>query len=382
MSAIARFVALVFLFALVASCSSEVAPGEKAARPAEEKQPVSESPEDARLGNLEAQYKKIESMAQTHPRDRDFILSQIDDFQKDAVGTEYTDKANNLAGEVRKKFDDDARATYEKMAAQAKKLVADRQLRAAYDLLIEYPEEFSATQWKPKIDKMIEPLEQEIDAENRLVSLRDEVNELKDKNPEAALKRLDQYPKYMRLGKRKEEWDQMYSEISARIKVIEDQRRKEEALPWEDLYTGGDMLKWTEAGGKWEVKDGCITGKYNGQAVGQLTCGTESTTWDNFIIELEFKIVSGDLLVLGVRGKNTSQGSVFDQVEFSPDEFPRGKFHSVTVEVRGKTIKVLKDWSVVSTRDADPDHTKGFICFFIIDGVEVNIRRVRIKHLK
>ncbi len=386
MSAISRFLLFVFPAVLAAACSSDVAPVEKAAKPDSTKKAVELSPEEARLSSLDAKYRKIESLAQTHPRDREFILSQIDDFQKDAAGTEYAQKAGKLAGDVRTKFDADARATYEKIAAEAKKLVTERKLRAAQELLGEYPEEFSATEWRAKIDKMLEPLEAEISAEDRLVETLAEVAGLKDMSPEAAMRKLNEYPEYLRKGKRKEEWEKAHSELAAKVKVIEEQRRKEAALPWEDLYTGKTMDKWSKGAGEWAVSDGCIVGKFRGapDSAGQICCGSENSQWDDIIVEVEFKVVSGDYFVLGTRGKNVpGQGSTFAQIDLGPRYLPAGKFHDVSVEIRGGVYTVRDTIGrVIITENMDEGFTKGFICFYISNGGEVHIRKVRLKHLK
>lgn len=385
MLALPRLLLLALLAASAVSCSSDVAPGEKAA-PAQQKHPTGGTPQDARLSSLEDKYKKLESMAQAHPRDKDYILSEIDDFQKDAVGTEYAGKAGKLAGEVSRRFEEDARATYEKMAAQAKKLVNEKKYGGALELLGEYPEEFSATQWKMKIDKMIEPLEAEIKAEDRLTGILADVENLKDKSPEAAMRRLNEYPEYLRKGRRKEEWERVHSELASKVEAIEEQRRQEAALPWEDLFTGGDMSKWSKGAGNWEVRDGCIVGTYQGPegTAGQICHGSESSPWDNLIVELEFKVASGDYFVLGVRGKNVpGQGSTFAQIAFPSDKFPHGKFHDVTVEIRGDAFTILDTIGRLLHADKmDEGYTRGFICFYISGGGEVHIRKVRLKHLK
>jgi hypothetical protein len=190
----------------------------------------------------------------------------------------------------------------------------------------------------------------------------------------------------MRRDKRREEWEKMHSELSARVKVIEEQRRQEEALPWEDLFTGESMDKWTKGAGEWEVRDGCILGKYKGnpESAGQICYGSESSEWDNLIVEVEFKVVSGDYFILGTRGKNVEgQGSTFAQIDLGPRYFPAGQFHDVAVEIRGATYTIRdKLGRIIHTDKMDEGYAKGFICFYVTEGGEVHIRKVRLKHLK
>lgn len=381
MSTLRGIIVFALVTALTAACSSEKEP--PAAESAHSAKPA-QSEQDMRLSSLSDQFDRISSYAQDNPRELDKILIQAKNFRAEAAGTQFEKKAEKLAADAQARFNQDAEETYRKLREEADRLMARGKPRQTLEVLGEYPAEFFSTKWQKKIDEMIEPLKEEAEADRRFDILREDVaRELEGHNPEAALDLVDRYPESMRTGSRKTQWDKMRSELSAKVEALREQRRKEEALPWEELFAGTSMNRWAPQSGKWELKAGVIVGKCVTDPQGFVYCGTEDSPWDNFILELEFKIVSGDFLVLGIRGKNEGGHSVFDQIEFRPENFPRAKFHEVTVEARGNVFTIReKGEKQVYTQDAESGFTKGPICFFIASGTEVHIRKVRIKHLK
>jgi hypothetical protein len=376
----------IFVFAVLvaaaSACSSEKAPAEK---PAASPGPT-ESAQDLHLSNLKDQFERIESYAKRQPRQLNKILTQIENFKTEVAGTDFAKRADNLAAKARERFKLDAEATYRKLCEEANKAIMDGNVSEAVAVYGEYPTEFRSTEWQKKIDEAIEPLKAEAEANRRMETLREQVKEqLADNNPEAALALVNRYPKYMRTASKKagHKWQELHSDLSAKVKAIEKQRRKEDTLPWEDLFTGADMNEWTLQSGNWELKEGCIVCKYDGEQHAFISCESPESPWDNFILELEFKIVSGDFLVLGVRGKNISGRSEFDQISLTPDKFPQGKFHDLIIEARGDTYTLREKASnTLFTQAADTNYDKGFLGFFILPGAEVHIRKVRIKRLK
>ena len=383
MSRLCTALVLISISILATACSSEEPPARTSAPPAPTRRP-GESPQELKLSNLGEQFERIKTYSQDNPRQLDRILSQISNFKSDAAGTKFEKESEKLASDARTRFKDDARATYQKLRDQAEKLIAEGKAREALEVLGEYPAEFCPTEWQEKIDQMTEPIEKEAHADSRLDTLQGNVKaQLEEHNPEAALELVNGYPESMRTGRRKEKWEKLHSELSAKVAAIREQKRREEAVPWEDLFTGADMDKWSPQAGEWEIRDLCIVGKYSGGSVGFIYCGREDSPWDNFILELEFKIVSGDFLVLGVRGKNEGGHSVFDQIDLRSDDFPPGKFHLVTVDARDNIFTIRANGTgKVHTQEAEQGYTRGPICFFIPSGAEVHIRKARIKTLK
>lgn len=383
----------VFFFAvsvafMPVSCSSEeppsAPPGEPRADAPRERKP--ESPEDMKMSSLQEQFDSLQSYADRNPRELQRILIQVDDFKAQAAGTKYLKKAEKLASDAQNRFRLDAEKLYLELRDKAEELMKSGKSLEALQVLGEYPAEFSSTEWQKKIDEMTGPVEKEVSADRSMDTLREQVKtELEKHNPEAALQQVVRYPEHMRTGKRKEEWDKMHSELTAKVEAIREQKRKEETLPWIELFSGANMDRWIPQSGEWELqlRDNCIVGKYSGESAGFMYSGTEESPWDNFLLEMEFKLVSGDVAVLGVRGKNEQGHSVFDQIEFHAENFPRGTFHEVTVEARGDVYTIReKGSSKVFTQNAEAGYTKGPICFFIPDGTELYIRKVRMKILK
>jgi hypothetical protein len=380
----------VILLAIVAiatlsGCSSEEPPRQAVPKkPAQARPAAPESAEDARLASLKERYGKLQSFAMDNPRERDVVLHQIQVFHDDAAGTEYADKAATLAESVRKAFDDDAERTYRDIVKKAEDLKKAGNWRGALEVLREFPDEFTATKWRVEIDKLAEPLDKEAEADSRMDILREEVKQLlEEHNPESALTLVNKYPKFMRTGEREKLWEELHKDLSARVKAIEDRRIKEDAIPWEDLFSKDAMGQCSAQSGEWELRDGVIVGKCPGGSHAFMACGGDADEWSNFILELDFKIVSGNMLVLGIRGKNVSGHSEFEQIEFNTGDYPSGSFHSLVIEARGKVITIRAKGSIeVQTKEADANYDKGFMGFFILPGAEVHIRKLRIKHLK
>lgn len=374
-----QIIVFLILALTLTACSSENAPSRKPVQ-----KPVQmESAEDLRLSDLQAHLEQLESYAESQPTHLETILGQIENFKAEASGTGFVKKAENLAVKARERFAREAQAAYNKLRAEADKAPS---ARAAVALLGEYPPEFRSTEWQGKIDNAIKPLKKEADAYTELENLRDNVKEkLKDHNLEAAFELVEKFPEPLRkdFPKIGTAWKELHSELAPKVEAVRERRRKEDALPWEELFTGADMNEWEVQTGDWKVEDGCIACAYDGGQHAFISCGSEESAWDNFILELEFDIVKGNFLVLGVRGKNVSGHSEFDQISFTPNQFPSGRFHNVTVEARGDLYTISeKESKNVFTQKADSNYPKGFLGFFILPDSEVRIRKVRLKHLK
>jgi len=386
MFSLSKFSYIFCVIILLASCSSDERPAENKPAPSDnaatEKKPATAN--DMRLDDLKAQYERIESYAASHPRELQMIITQLDSFKPQAEGTNFEKKAEDLAAKAQERFDEDARNTYEKLKEQAQGALTAGRAREALEVLGEYPAEFNSTEWQKKIDELSAPIEQEAEADRKFDIMTERVNEaLEARNPEAALEIVKKYPESMRTGPRKTEWEKRHRELSMEVSDLEEKRRIEENLPWDELFSGGSMERWSAQAGEWRLEDELIFGECLGDSQGFIYCGTESAPWDNFILELEFKIVKGEYLVLGIRGKNEDGRSVFDQITFGTDNFPPGKFHKVTVEVRADVYTIRPEGSAQTfTQKAEPGYSKGPICFFIVNDSQVLIRKVRIKHLK
>lgn len=369
-----------FMFLLIVGCSSEE-PSPKTPAPAKQALP---SERDLWLMGLEEQFERIKSYAATYPREIEKIRIQVNSFKAQAAGTKFEALVEKLAALAQEKFRQDAQAAYHKAREEVEKLIAQGNRLAALEALEEYPAEFVSTEWQEKLNEMAEPIEREAEADRKMDALRDEVKALlENNNPEAALEMINDYPEWMRTGSRKAGWEKMHNEVSAKVEAIMARKRKEEALAWDELFAGEDMFHWSPRTGEWELRDDLLVGKYAGDSAGYVYCGTADSPWSDFVLEVEFNLVCGDYLVIGVRGRNEGGRSVFDQIDFLPEVFARGEFHEVAIEARGDTYLIREKGSKrVFSQKAKAGYTKGPIGFFISPGAEVHIRRVRIKRLK
>ncbi len=111
----------------------------------------------------------------------------------------------------------------------------------------------------------------------------------------------------------------------------------DDSSPWTELFNGKDLSGWTQktGNGKYFVEHGCIVGEtvVPGHGTNSFLCTTQ--TYDNFILELDFKV--DQLMNSGVQIRS----------EYAAD--PR------TVEWHGKTIQIPRGYVYGYQVEIDPD---------------------------
>lgn len=115
------------------------------------------------------------------------------------------------------------------------------------------------------------------------------------------------------------------------------------AESWKELFNGRDLTGWTQKTGNatYSVEDGCIVGTMRtpGNGTNSFLCTTE--TFDNFILELDFKAdprVNSGLQIRSAYADRPAAASNAVSVKVVPQGFVYGYQVEIDTDLKGKTF--------------------------------------------
>jgi hypothetical protein len=339
--------------------------------------PLSPSTEaDRELAELE------ESIARS-PRDLEGIATQAAELKSKYPS--YASKIDSLLARAQQNFDREAEKIFLETKQEAERLKDEGKLGEAFAVLGNYPVEFRKTLWQKEIEELAKPFEPLVNAESKFNQTESAVRAAESAGDiDRAFELVNEFPENLRVGEWQSKWKNLSDDIAAKKKASDEQKDKERAVPWETLFDGTNLDRWSpgdESG--WELKDATMVGKHSGSGFAEIHAVAKEGEWDSFILEFEFKIASGDYLTVGIRGKPVEGGTLYQQIDFPALRYKSGTWFKVRIEARGENISVIDlNTNEKRTEEAESEYTKGPISFFASGDCEVHVKNVRIKHLK
>lgn len=313
-----------------------------------------ETPEQKRI-RLQREFEELRSYAERNPDDIAGIKARLKSFR----GTEFEMKAERVLTDARGVFEQRAEESYrnllERIKTKKKRLdeerllpedMADRYKECAA-MVEEYPVAYRVTDWWKELQKVRE----EIDAEAKAASVWAEVRnraveEASGKRYKKAIEELEKFPKNYRESVWEEDRQSMLKEYKEALKKKEEEKKIEEKLKWEDIFTGQPLSKTKfverETSPQWKVKDKVLVCETDGSTDAWL-CTSKETKWRNFVLEMEFQFKTHgtfDICVHGTENKERPGWFGFDHITISSGDFEPGYKHSIRVRVRNKKVTV------------------------------------------
>lgn len=123
------------------------------------------------------------------------------------------------------------------------------------------------------------------------------------------------------------------------------------------LFNGRDMTGWTmQWPGNWTVERGILTGRQD-PATGSDSWLFTEQTWDDFVVQLEFKITKGGNSGVGIRmpkgveGRPSQHGYEI-QINDSDEEFPTGSaFRHVAASPKMHEVEKWNEMAIYGVKD-------------------------------
>ena len=326
---------------------------------------------------------ELEEYVARSPRDIEGITTAAAELKSKYPS--YASKIDLLLARAQGNFEREAEKIFLETKQEAERLKGDGKLSEAFAALGNYPAEFGKTRWQKEIEELAKPLEPLANAQSKFIQTESAVRAAESAGDiDKAFELVQEFPENLRFGEWQSKWKTLLDDIAAKKKTKDEQKEKERAIPWETLFDGTNLDRWSpgdESG--WELKDATMVGKHSGSRFAEIYAVAKEGEWDNFILEFEFKILSGDYLVVGIRGKSVEGGTRYQQIDFPAGNYKSGTWFKVRVEARGKNISVIDlNTNKKRTEEAKPEYTKGPISFFASGDCEVHVKNVRIKRLK
>jgi hypothetical protein len=298
--------------------------------------------------------------------------------------TSSADTQEELTARANDNLESEAEKVFIKTREEAERLTREGKVREALETLNNYPVKFSGTKWQKEIEELAKPLQSLAEAESRFTRMKSAADQAQSEGDiDRAFELVKEFPENLRVGEWRSKWEALFEDISAKKKEKDEQADKERAIPWETLFDGTNLDRWTVGQPTWELKDATMVGKHSGERFAETYAVPKEGTWDNFILELEFKIVSGEYLVVGIRGKPDEGRETYKQVDLPAKIYKPGTWFKVRIEARGNSVAVI-DVATNSRRmeKEEPEYTEGPISLFISGDSEVHLKSIRIKRLK
>jgi len=326
---------------------------------------------------------ELEEYVARSPRDLEGITTAAAELKSKYPS--YASKIDSLLARAQGNFEREAEKIFLETKQEAERLKGDGKLSEAFAALGNYPAEFGKTRWQKEIEELAKPLEPLANAQSKFNQTESAVRAAESAGDiDRAFELVQEFPENLRVGEWQSKWMTLFDDIAAKKKTKDEQKEKERAIPWETLFNGTNLDRWSpgdESG--WELKDATMVGKHSGSRFAEIYAVAKEGEWDNFILEFEFKILSGDYLVVGIRGKPVEGGTRYQQIDFPAGNYKLGTWFKVRVEARGENVSVIDlGTNKKRTEEAESEYTKGPISFFASGDCEVHVKNVRIKRLK
>jgi hypothetical protein len=296
----------------------------------------------------------------------------------------YASRIDSVLTKAQRNFDREAERLFLETKQEAERLKSEGKIGEALAALNNYSSQFSKTKWQKEIEELAKPLQLLADAETGFARMEFSVREAERAGDiDKAFELVKGFPENMRFGELQSRWKTLFDDIAAKKKAKDDQEDKERGIAWETLFDGTNLDRWTVGEQGWELKDATMVGKHSGDGFAEVYAVAKDGEWEDFILEFEFKILSGDYLVVGIRGKSVEGGTTYQQIDFPAKIYQTGTWFKVRLEARGENIAIT-DLTTNSKRveEGDSEYKKGPLCFFAPGDCEVHVKNVRIKRLK
>jgi len=329
---------------------------------------------------------ELQAYVARNPLDYDAIAGQVYEIEAAAPDTPSAEAARKILVDVKAEYDAAAEREYRRVIDRARDLADiefyDRALMRLEDFARKFPGSKatgSATEERLKISKAREAKSSFEVFVHNVDSFR-AVNEY-----ESVLEYIEKRkPKSLEGTPYQEKHQEYLAKFTAEAESFKGQKARENALPWENLPAGENS--WRSHGGDWNVANGRIRGKHDGEDFGRLMMGRDD--WKDYVIDMQFTLARGEFH-LGVRGVRTSGYShSYKLMDVCYGIQDTNQPVSMKLTARGDMVTIESPslpgprYVKITERDGSFKHSYGPICIFLNSGTEVEFTRLRVKHLE
>jgi len=352
-----------------------------------------ETPEQKRM-RLQKEFEEFKRYAESNPDDIATIKARYKKFK----GTDFEMRAERVLTDAESAFEQSAEEAYktlvERVRTRKKQLDGERLLpvdmavkyRECASMVETYPVPYRITDWWKELLKVREEIEAEAEAAAAWAEVKERAeDEAAGGRYKEAIAELEKFPEKHRNSVWEQDRQSMLKEYKEILKKKAEEKKIEEKLKWEDLFTGQPLNKTKfverETSPEWKVKDKALICDTDGSKDAWL-CTSKETKWKNFVLEMEFQFKTHgtfDICVHGTENKKRPGWFGFDHVTISSAEFEPGYKHKIRVRLKNKKVTV-ESTSLVRPLEYFCKRENGVFALMVPGGspVKLEIYKIRI----
>ncbi len=375
---------LLLLLVIASGCTKEQAPPPVETKPRLTEQEIARQMEEMRLKQYKQKFEGLQQAIRSYPERYDEWIVHLEDMIYAAEGTAYAVKAKKLLDDQIAVREAAGKKHYEELASGVESLLSDGDPLAAERLLEGFDSEtFGKTgahqDWLNLRQQVAMRLQAEVEFDRITTRAR---AYRRQEELAAAIGLLESFSSEYENTEQYNEVRTTIGEYLAEYKAAREAKAVELAIEWTDLpidaylssfrasASDPDAEVWTEDGGE-------VVGNNTSSGPAQLEIGED--TWEEYVVELEIQLVSGDSVNLGITA-GMRPGSAMKKYDVHSFETEEEEWVRMRIELKEGLVSVTD----LDTLEPLDDNTRpyfpvGGLAILLRPDESVRLRNVRYK---
>ncbi|NRA75419.1 MAG: hypothetical protein HRU16_05700 [Planctomycetes bacterium] len=376
---------LLLVLFLLAGCSEPVAPPPVVTKPEMTKEEIARKMQEIRLQKYKERYDALSNAIRTHPDRFEEWIEHLESLIYAAEGTAYAVKAQKLLDEQIQVREESGKKHFDEIAGRVESLIGEGDPLAAERVLEEWDPDgtFEVTashqSWLQLCEQVAMRQRAEVDYDR--ITRRARAYRRQEELA-SAIGLLESYSNEFKGTKEYEEVRTTIADYLAEYEAARSAQAAEQAIEWIDLTIDAYLSSFRASASDpdaevWTEEDGEVVGTNSSSGAAQLEVGDDA--WEEYVVEMEIQLVSGDAVNLGITA-GMRPGSAVKNYDVHSFDAEEEEWVRLRVQLREGLVSIT-DLDSLDALDDDtrPYFPMGGVAILLRPDESVRVRNIRYK---